>query len=111
MRKTADLPSSTKAPPWRLPGTPPHHSPLEISGSLLYLQPGSDDLEYATLVSPLPLPTPNWANQSLSPSYSPAFSVGFRYIPIESNDFELNWTHLNASASASCVPARPPGKW
>jgi len=78
---------------------PPHH--FEISGSLLYLQPGADDLEYATLVSPLPLPTPNWANQSLSPSYSPAFSLGFRYIPIESNDFELNWTHLNTSASAS----------
>jgi hypothetical protein len=35
---------------------PPHH--FEISGSLLYLQPGSDDLEYATLVSPLPCQRP-----------------------------------------------------
>jgi hypothetical protein len=78
---------------------PPHR--FEISGSLLYLQPGADDLEYATLVSPFPLPTPNWTNQSLSPTFSPAFSFGLRYIPIESNDLELNWTHLNSSASAS----------
>ena len=78
---------------------PPRH--FEVSGSLLYLQPGAGDLEYATLVTPLPLPTPNWTNQSLSPGFSPAFSIGLRYIPIESNDFELNWTHLNASASAS----------
>jgi len=82
---------------------PPHH--FEVSGSLWYLQPGADDLEYATLVSPFPLPTPNWSNQSLNPSFSPAFSFGFRYIPIESNDLELNWTHLNSSASASVFGA------
>jgi Legionella pneumophila major outer membrane protein precursor len=81
----------------------PHH--FEVSGSLLYLQPGADDLEYATLVSPLPLPTPNWANQSLSPKFSPAFRFGLRYIPVDANDLELNWTHLNTSASASVFGA------
>jgi len=77
----------------------PRH--FEISGSLLYLQPGAGDLEYATLVTPLPLPTPNWTNQSLSPGFSPAFSLGLRYIPTESNDLQLSWTHLKSSASAS----------
>jgi hypothetical protein len=76
---------------------------FEVSGSLLYLQPGSGDLEYATLVSPFPLPTPNWNNQSLRPNFSPAFSFGLRYIPTESNDLQLNWTHLNTGATASVV--------
>jgi hypothetical protein len=79
--------------------TPPHH--FEISGSLLYLQPGAGDLEYGTLVSPLPLATPNWSNQSLTPNFSPTFGVGARYMPNESNDIELNWTHLNTTANGS----------
>jgi hypothetical protein len=81
--------------------SPPHH--VEISGSLLFLQPGSGNLEYATLVTPVPLPTPNWANQSISPGFTPAFSVGLRYIPNASNDIRLNWTHLSDSANASVV--------
>ena len=46
------------------------------AASLLFLQPASGNLEYATLVSPLPVPTPNWANQSLSPELSAACNVG-----------------------------------
>jgi hypothetical protein len=80
---------------------PPHH--FEISGSLLYLQPGAGDLEYGTLISPLPITTPNWANQSLKPDFSPTFRVGARYMPNESNDIELNWTHLNTTANASVL--------
>jgi hypothetical protein len=74
---------------------------FEVSGSLLYLQPGSGNLEYATLVTPLPLATPNWANQSLSPAFTPAFKLGFRYIPNESNDIRLSWTRLNSTSDAS----------
>jgi hypothetical protein len=74
---------------------------FEVSGSLSYLQPGAGNLEYATLVSPLPLPSPNWSNQSLNPNFSPAFRVGLRYIPTASNDIQLNWTHLNTTANAS----------
>jgi hypothetical protein len=80
---------------------PPVGPRFEASASLLYLQPGSGNLEYGTLVTPLPLPSPNWANQSLSPDFSPAFELGLRYMPSQYNDVELNWTHLNNSASGS----------
>lgn len=94
-------PQVYKSPVGIGPPTPLRH--YEISGSLLYLQPGSGDLEYATLVSPFPLPTPNWANQSLKPDYTPTFRFGLRYIPTVFNDIQLNWTHLDASATASVV--------
>jgi len=74
---------------------------FEISGSLLFLQPGAGNLEYGTLVTPLPLATPNWSNQSLSPNFGPAFRVGARYMPNEFNDIELNWTHLNTTTNAA----------
>lgn len=83
---------------------PPHH--FEISGSLLYLQPGAGDLGYGTLTSPLPVVSPNWSNQSLKPGFSPAFNVGVRYIADASNDIELNWTHLDTATGAS-VAASP----
>jgi Legionella pneumophila major outer membrane protein precursor len=76
---------------------------FEIRGSLLYLQPGAGNLEYATLVTPLPLPTPNWANQSLSPDLSPAFRFGLGYMATPSNDIQVNWTHLATSTTASVV--------
>ncbi len=81
-------------------GTQSH---FEISGSLLFLQPGAGpgDLEYATLVTPFPLATPNWENQSLAPGYSPSFGFGLRYIPTDAVDIRLNWTHLNSDTSAS----------
>jgi Legionella pneumophila major outer membrane protein precursor len=51
----------------------------------------------------LPLPTPNWSNQSLNPNFSPSFTFGARYMAGESNDIQLNWTHLNATATDSFV--------
>lgn len=78
----------------------------ETWGSLLYLRPGSGNLEYATLVSPLPLPTPNWANQALSPNLTPAFTIGARYaVPATGHDIRATWTHLDASANASVTAA------
>jgi hypothetical protein len=74
---------------------------FEISGSLTYLQPGAGNLEYGTLVTPLPLVSPSWANQSLNPNFSPAFSIGARYNAGASNDFEVNWTHLNNTTNGS----------
>jgi hypothetical protein len=70
---------------------------FEVSGTLSFLQPGAGNLEYGTLTTPLPLPTPNWANQSLKPNFRPSFSIGARYMADEFNDIQLNWTHLNTT--------------
>jgi Legionella pneumophila major outer membrane protein precursor len=74
---------------------------FEVSGSLLFLQPGAGNLEYGTLVTPFPVASPNWSNQSLTPNFSPAFRLGARYMPNEANDIELNWTHQNSAANGS----------
>ena len=97
------------APDGALPGVyksevvPPALVPprFEISGSLLFLQPGAGNLEYGTLVTPLPIATPSWSNQSLTPNFGPAFRVGAHYMPNESNDIELNWTHLDATTNGA----------
>ena len=59
------------------------------------------------LVTPFPLPTPNWANQSLSPAFTPAFRLGFRYIPNEANDIRLSWTRLKQHQRRLCVCPAP----
>jgi hypothetical protein len=79
--------------------TAPRH--FEFNASLLFLQPGAGNLEYGTLVSPLPALTPHWNNESLTPKFSPAFRVGARYMPDPSNDIELNWTHLYSTTNGS----------
>ena len=50
--------------------------------------------------------SPSWENQALDPDYSPAFSIGARFIATEWADFALNWTHLKTSTDAS-VSASP----
>ena len=74
---------------------------FELSGSLSFLQPGAGNLEYGTLTNPLPVVTPHWNNQSLKPNFAPSFTLGARYMPNESTDIQLNWTHLNNTAKDS----------
>jgi hypothetical protein len=74
---------------------------FEVSGSLLFLQPGAGNLEYGTLTNPLPAVSPPWNNQTLKPNFSPAFAVGARYLIDGSNDIAVRWTHLNASTKGS----------
>ncbi|MES2197347.1 MAG: Lpg1974 family pore-forming outer membrane protein [Pseudomonadota bacterium] len=74
---------------------------FELSGSASFLQPGAGNLEYGTLTNPLPLVTPHWNNQSLKPNFAPSFTLGARYMPNESTDIQLNWTHLNNTANDS----------
>ena len=74
---------------------------FELSGSLSFLQPGAGNLEYGTLTNPLPVVTPHWNNQSLKPNFAPSFTLGARYMPNESTDIQLNWTHLNSTANDS----------
>jgi hypothetical protein len=78
---------------------------FEFSGSLLFLQPGAGNLEYGTLVTPLPLATPDWANQSLAPDFGAAFQIGARYMPDPANDIELNWTHQYSSTNGAFTAA------
>jgi Legionella pneumophila major outer membrane protein precursor len=77
---------------------------FEASASLLFLMPSGGDLEYGTLVSPLPAPTPNWRNEAIDPGHNAAFNVGLRYFVNEcGNDIELNWTHLDSTDRDSFV--------
>lgn len=74
---------------------------FELSGSLLVLQPGVDNPTFGTRVSPYPVPSPNWNDQTISPNFQPTFNLGFRYMPNESNDVSVDWTHLNTSKNTS----------
>jgi hypothetical protein len=74
---------------------------FELSGSLLVLQPGTDNPVYGTRVSPFPTPTPNWNDQAIQSNYKPTFNIGFRYMPNEYNDVDVNWTHLNTATTNS----------
>ena len=88
--------------PVKAVGAPISNAPrFEVSGSLLYLQPGAGDLEYGTLVTPFPIATPNWNNQSLTPKFRPAFTVETRYMANAFNDIELSWTHLNSTTNGA----------
>lgn len=79
-----------------------------VNFSLLYLQPGSGNLEYGTLVYPLPAASPHWENQALEPGFSPAFDVGFSYRLAESaNDIRVNWTHLDTETTTASFVAGP----
>lgn len=85
----------------RVPGSSVNR--FETSASLLWLQPGSGNLVYATLINPLPALTPHWNNQAVSPALSPGFNVGLRYIQDSDWDIALAWTHLNTYDSATTV--------
>ncbi|KIZ48208.1 MULTISPECIES: Lpg1974 family pore-forming outer membrane protein [Rhodopseudomonas] len=87
-----------KAPVLAVAG--PARSGFEVSGSLLFLQTVAGNLEYATLINPLPLVSPHWNNQSLAPGFAPSFDVGARYFS-GANDIALRWTHLNDTTNAS----------
>lgn len=77
---------------------------FQAFADLLYLQPGAGNLEYGTLVSPLPAPSPHWENQTIKPNFSPGFNIGFRYmVPETGNDFRKSWTHLDTNDGASFV--------
>jgi hypothetical protein len=73
---------------------------FEVSGSLTMLQSASGNLEYATLINPLPPVSPHWNNQALAPGFDPAFDVGARYIA-GANDFAVRWTHLDTTTNDS----------
>lgn len=52
---------------------------IELTAGLLLLQPGADNLGFATTTTFLPIQNPQWAVQALNPAYQPGFTVGARY--------------------------------
>ena len=80
---------------------------FELSGSLLVLQPSTTNMTYGQVASPFPVPSPNWNDQVIQPNYQPTFNLGFKYMPNDTNDLDINWTHLNSSSTANknVIPA------
>jgi hypothetical protein len=83
-----------------IPAPRPWSPSFEVSGSLQFLQSAAGNLEYATLINPLPAVSPHWNNQALAPGFDPAFEIGARYIA-GANDFALRWSHLDSTANDS----------
>lgn len=75
-------------------------SGLELSAGFLLLQPGADNLGFATTTTFLPIQNPQWAVHTLNPGYQPGFTVGGRYVrPCSGKDIRANWEHLRTNDS------------
>jgi len=73
---------------------------LEITGGFLLLQPGADNLGFATTTTFLPVQNPQWAVHTLNPGYQPGFTFGARYTrPNSGKDIRTNWEHLRTNDS------------
>ncbi len=99
----AALPARANEPYTKAPIAIIHPAPpqaFELSGSLLFLQSASGNMEYATLINPLPVVSPHWNNQSLAPDFAATFDLGARYMN-GANDMAVQWTHLKATTNAS----------
>src|SRR5229473_7868959 len=85
---------------------------FEFSAGLLILQPGADNLGYATVTTYLPIANPQWAVQTVDPKYQAGFYVGGRYVfPCSGNDIQINWEHLRTSDSTSVAVSNPVTQW
>lgn len=64
---------------------------------LLYLQPSSNNLTYATFVSGQQPYYQSWHYQAIDPDFSPAFELGLNYaVPETLYSAALDWVHLNS---------------
>ncbi len=74
---------------------------VEWTAGFLLLQPGADNLGYATTTTFLPIQNPQWAVHTLNPNYQPGFTIGARYTrPGSGKDIRTSWDHLRTSDSA-----------
>ncbi len=86
-----------------IPSTNPGFA-VSLTG--MYLEPGASNLTYAIYTTPLPLPAPNWSQQTLDPGFSPAFDLGLQYTLADGSDqVSLDWLHLDTSTTNSVGPA------
>lgn len=86
---------------------PPGQFKTSFHISALYLQPESDNLKYAVLVSGTQPFHQSWHNQAVDPDFSPAFDVGFDYgFCYSPYGVSVDWVHSDTSDSNS-VQASP----
>lgn len=73
---------------------------IELSASVLYLQPNADNLGWAVVTTFLPVTTPTWRVQTIQPTYQAGFNVGARYAFARPGiDLQASWSHLRTSDS------------
>jgi hypothetical protein len=91
----------------------PHLTPgFTFNAGFLLLQPGADNLGYATVTTFLPLGNPQWQVVTLDPTYQPGFNVGARYnFGSSANDLQINWDHLRTSDSSALKVSDPATQW
>ncbi len=76
----------------KAPTIPPGFG-ISITG--LYLKPGANNLVYAVHTKPLPLPDPNWTQETVKPDYHPGFNAELLYTFLSHMDqLKLNWLYL-----------------
>lgn len=79
---------------------PTQQSGFALSITGLYLQPSASNLQYAIYTTPLPLPSPNWYQQTIAPNYSGAFDLGLQYNLMNGKEnVKFDWLHLRSSDS------------
>jgi hypothetical protein len=126
-QQVAGLPQQVAGPPLPSPvfdaapppaGVPvsvfvPNQTPgWEFNAGVLLLRPGADNLGFATITTFLPLQNPQWAVQTLNPSYQPGFNVGARYaLASPGKDIRVNWDHLRTVDSSSVAVSDPNTQW
>lgn len=85
---------------------------LHVGAGLLLLQPGADNLGWSTITTFLPLENPQWAVQTLDPTYQPGLSVFVAYtLPDSGKDVQVNWEHLQTHDTAAATVANPNTQW
>lgn len=73
---------------------------LSVMGA--FLTPGANNLTYAVHTKPLPLPDPNWTQETVDPDYHPSYGADLIYTFASHVDqVKLNWLYLNSSDNAS----------
>lgn len=99
---TATLPSANVSP-----SSESTNNSFDINKSsfyigLLYIEPSTNNLRYATLVSGTQPYYQSWHYQEIEPGYHPAVELGLTYaIPHSSYNVAIDWLHLNSNDSAS----------
>lgn len=89
----------TEIAPATVPTTPSGFG-FTIEG--LYLQPSSNNLNYAVSTEPLPVPAPSWTQNYINPDYQAAFRMGLQYTLANSVDqIKIDWLYVNTADNAS----------